>query len=47
MGLTILKEYVLRNLKNNCLYYYKNGNEDLDYINIFDEISKRKSEKKI
>ena len=47
MGLTILKEYVLRNLKNNCLYYYKNGNEDIDYINIFDEISKRKSEKKI
>ena len=47
MGLTILKEYVLRNLKNNCLYYYKNGNKDLDYINIFDEISKRKSEKKI
>lgn len=46
MGLLILKEYVVKNLENKCLYYYKNKNEDLNYMNIFDEISKRKCRKR-
>ncbi len=40
MGLPILKEYVLENLDKNCFYYYKKSNDELSYIDIFDEISK-------
>ena len=43
MGLTILKQFVLDNLNNNCYYYFKESNENLNYINIFKEISKLKN----
>lgn len=42
MGLLLLKQFILKNLKNNCSYYFKNTNEELNYIYVFNEISKNK-----
>lgn len=39
MGLLELKRYVLENLKH--YYYFKNDNKDLNYLNIFDNITKK------
>lgn len=43
MGLLSLKQFVLENLNNNCFYYFKKTNEDLNYIDVFKEISKTKN----
>lgn len=40
MGLLELKRYVLENSKH--YYYFKNDNNDLNYLNIFDNISKKR-----
>ena len=39
MGLLELKRYVLENSKH--YYFFKNDNNDLNYLNIFDNISKK------
>ncbi len=39
MGLLELKRYVLESSKH--YYYFKNDNNDLNYLNIFDNISKK------
>ena len=47
MGLLSLKQFILENLNNNCYYYFKKANEDLNYVDIFNEISKTKNHTKI
>ena len=47
MGLLFLKQFILENSNNNCYYYFKKENEDLNYVDIFNEISKNKNYTKI
>lgn len=47
MGLISLKQFILKNLDNGCYYYFKEANEDLNYIDIFNVISKTKNQTKI
>ena len=47
MGLLFLKKIILENSNNNCYYYFKKENEDLNYVDIFNEISKNKNYTKI
>lgn len=43
MGLGKLKQFVLENSNNKCFYYYKEKNESLNYIDVFNEIFEIKS----
>ena len=47
MGLLSLKQFILENLNNNSYYYFKKTNKDLNYVDIFNEISKTKNHTKI